>query len=272
MFKNICVVCGNEFPTERKTKRCCDDACANDMSLKKGFVTGLTPEQEIRRIEAMKLVYKDPERNRKIGERTSVDLKKYYADPEHCKLRSQEQLKLHEEHPELFDSFKTARRVRWEDSKQHENQSDLMIKRWQEPGYRDNISSRMEEIWRDPRYPWNNIQFREEVESRILKANQVRPNKAEKKLIDILDSKFPDCWKYVGDGSFWIEGKNPDFVNINGKKQLIELFGDYWHKNLAHQSRIELFRKYGFDTLIIWASELKHPEQVVTKLQKFEEA
>ena len=51
------------------------------------------------------------------------------------------------------------------------------------------------------------------------------PTNDEKYLDAILQLNFPHEWKYVGDGNFWIEGRNPDFVNCNGKKIVIEYNG-----------------------------------------------
>lgn len=66
-----------------------------------------------------------------------------------------------------------------------------------------------------------------------------------------------------------INGKNPDFTNCNGKKKLIELFGDYWHKGEDPQDRINIFKKFGYDTLVIWESELKDINKVKNKVIKF---
>ena len=58
-------------------------------------------------------------------------------------------------------------------------------------------------------------------------------------------------------------------MNINGRKSLIELYGDYWHKNDNPQDRIDHFKQFGFDTLVIWEKELKDQEMLVNKLQNF---
>ena len=79
----------------------------------------------------------------------------------------------------------------------------------------------------------------------------------------------------MGDGQLVIGGKNPDFANINGQKILCEMFGDYWHFDRARcyeeteEGRIELFKKFGYRTLVIWASELKEPEKVLSKIVEF---
>ena len=101
-----------------------------------------------------------------------------------------------------------------------------------------------------------------------------RPNKKEQQLIQLINqNKFP--FKYTGDGSLVMGGYIPDFVNCDGKKQIIELFGDYWHnrnKMPWHQTelgRIMAYSQFGYKTLIIWEHELKAPDEVITKIRQF---
>ncbi len=95
------------------------------------------------------------------------------------------------------------------------------------------------------------------------------PNKLEISMEKIIkDNGFP--YKYVGSGEVIIGYWNPDFININGQKKLIEVFGDYWHRNDNPQSRINRFKKYGFDTLVIWEHELKSVDNVVKKIREFD--
>lgn len=99
----------------------------------------------------------------------------------------------------------------------------------------------------------------------------IRPTNPEKKFIEFC-SKYDLPYKYTGDGSFWIEWMNPDFVNCNGEKKAIEIFGDYWHnrpglKNYQiEEGRKRLLKKYGWDCIVIWESELKDEEKVLNKL------
>lgn len=99
-----------------------------------------------------------------------------------------------------------------------------------------------------------------------IKARYTRPNKIETQLMKMLEGNFPSEWKYVGNGDIIIGLKCPDFTNINGKKALIELFGDYWHRNDNPNKRIQHFAKYGYDTLIIWEHELDFPDKVIEKI------
>lgn len=101
-----------------------------------------------------------------------------------------------------------------------------------------------------------------------MKARNCSPNKPEQKLIAIIEAeRLP--FKYVGGGEFILGGKCPDFLNIDGKKQLIELFGTYWHGILDIGNRIEYFRQYGFSTLIIWEDEVKNEIRIIKKIKGF---
>ena len=89
---------------------------------------------------------------------------------------------------------------------------------------------------------------------------------------------FP--FKYVGNGSFWIGYVNPDFIEINGDKIAVEIFGDYWHspllrKNIryshTYEGRKEIFKKYHWKLIVIWESDLKRSDAekfVFTKFKK----
>ena len=112
--------------------------------------------------------------------------------------------------------------------------------------------------WADPVY-----------QQRMHKAFALKPNKPETFLLNLLNKLFPNEYKYVGDFQFFLGGKNPDFMNVNGRKDLIELYGDYWHKNDDPQDRIDHFKQFGFNTLVIWEKELKDQEKLMEKLQDF---
>lgn len=110
---------------------------------------------------------------------------------------------------------------------------------------------------------------REEAIDRIRKSTR-RPNYAEQKFYKFLDSNFPNEWIYNGNADLIIGGKVPDFVNINGRKCLIELFGDYWHKPDEIEERIHYFCQYGYSTLIIWVSDFyRNPELIKEKILSF---
>lgn len=113
--------------------------------------------------------------------------------------------------------------------------------------------------WKDSKY-----------QKKMQKALNLKPNKPEQYILCLLDKLFPKEYRYTGDFSFMINGKNPDFVNVNGQKKLIELYGDYWHKGDDPQDRIDTFTPFGYKTLVIWEHELKESEaQLSRKLKKF---
>lgn len=109
--------------------------------------------------------------------------------------------------------------------------------------------------------------FSKEIEEKriknTLKSLIKRPNGYEKLLKQILDRLQPNEWKYVGDVSFLIGYKNPDFINVNGKKICIEVYSNIWKKitfgdvELWKKERKEYVKKYGWDIIYIDDNELK---------------
>ena len=100
-----------------------------------------------------------------------------------------------------------------------------------------------------------------------------KPNKAEKSVIKILENVGINSFDFVGDFTKWIGGKNPDFIDIKNYK-IFELFGDYWHseeltgisKTKHEIERKNHFKKFGYDCLIIWESELKNKSKTIDKI------
>lgn len=118
-----------------------------------------------------------------------------------------------------------------------------------------------------------------EYVSKLLARLQIKPTKIEKQLDSILQKYFPSQWKYVGDGTLMIGRYNPDFANCNGKKQLIEVYGEYWHSSKNKRltwdktelGRMMAYNSLGFRCLILWESEVKNEEAVVARVKQFME-
>jgi len=129
----------------------------------------------------------------------------------------------------------------------------------------------------DQKKLWQDFEYSERQVRAIIKGWKTTPNIPEKFLIKFLQELFPGQWKFVGDGQFILAGKNPDFVNVNGQKKIIEHFGEYHHgegmtgisNELHEQQRVDLFAQHGYQTLIIWGHELEEVEQLQNKLEEF---
>lgn len=109
---------------------------------------------------------------------------------------------------------------------------------------------------------------------KIMRSNHIKPNKAELRLQAILNTYFPDQWEFVGDGHFIVGGLCPDFLNISSKKEVIELFGSYWHSekqvkraNQTEAGRVRHYAAYDLQCLVIWEHELKTEAQLVEKIR-----
>jgi hypothetical protein len=98
-------------------------------------------------------------------------------------------------------------------------------------------------------------------------------NIPETKLEFLLQQILPNEYKYVGDGTFLIEYFNPDFINCNGQKKIIEMFGDYWHTIPKVKKRdyikFGVYKKYGYKTLVVWEKELQNLPLLQEKILNF---
>lgn len=97
----------------------------------------------------------------------------------------------------------------------------------------------------------------------------MKPTTPEAKFTKICE-KYNLSFNYTGDGKFWIENVNPDFVESNGRKIAVEIYGDYWHNRpeikLRDKRREETLRKYGWRLIVIWEHELKElPEEEIVR-------
>lgn len=95
----------------------------------------------------------------------------------------------------------------------------------------------------------------EESIKKMLKGLMKRPTSFERKIIDLC-SKNNLPFKYVGNGEVLIGYKNPDFIETNGRKLLIEVYNNFHHQNDYENKRREHFKKYGYDTIFIGEEEV----------------
>jgi len=116
---------------------------------------------------------------------------------------------------------------------------------------------------------------------KVLDGMQVRPTKPEKELLDILTEHFPGAFAYNGDFSQGVMLNHlvPDFVNVNGHKQVIEVFGEPFHdpakawKPIRYVAtavgRTQAYDKIGYQCLILWQAEFTHTAAIIDKLREF---
>lgn len=81
------------------------------------------------------------------------------------------------------------------------------------------------------------------------------PNKPERKILEA----YPSL-QYVGNGKYWIlfkngQRKNPDFLTQR-ENFVIELFGNYWHKNENLDILKKKYKEIGIECLVIWENEV----------------
>jgi len=154
--------------------------------------------------------------------------------------------------------------------------------------YKNKLKEIHKKIWSNKESSYNSLSRKNKISEtmkklyndedylrKLQKGLKMKPNRAEKIIISILDNIDKE-FNFCGNFSEWIGGKNPDFINKK-KNKVIELFGEYWHSfdrigltKVEHEKeRRDHFKKYGYETLIIWEAELRNEEQIKNKIINF---
>jgi hypothetical protein len=269
--------CGKQATVQiRNGKWCCcksPNSCEENKKIQK--ITHNTKEYKNRCSEQQIRRFSDPENKEKHKEslnrpetrKKKSEIKiKYWSNLENRKNLSKIQLKrfsdpeIRRKNKEILNKEETKKKL-----------SESAIKYWSNPENK----KKHKEIMNRPEIKKKNIEShinlwktKEYAKNQRL-GRSIRPNKPEVIILNILNDLFPNEWKYTGDFSFMINGKNPDFTNINGQKKLIELFGDYYHKDQNPEDRINIFKEFGWKTLVIWEHELKNINEVKLKIKEF---
>lgn len=176
----------------------------------------------------------------------------YFVTPEEHK----EKLCLRLQDPEAKEKQRLGLVVSWRDPKVRERRHLASITG------REKISLAAITRWQDPEYS-----------RKMGEIFQIKPNKAEIYLQGILDKYYPHTYKYVGDFQVNIGGRFPDFININGKKEVIELFGNYWHNPNEFPDRpsqgrlINHYKQYGYTCTVIWEEEFKKTKTLLKHIK-----
>lgn len=92
------------------------------------------------------------------------------------------------------------------------------------------------------------------------------PNNLESLVYEILEKLYPNEWKYNGnfEEGVMLAGMIPDFINVNGDKKVIEVFGDYWHSDEVIQGRWKrsefgrkaVYSQLGYECVVLWEDRI----------------
>ena len=216
----------------------------------------------------------------------SVGLKRYFSNPENRQKVRDKQLELHAEHPEMFDSFETCNEMRRQglfgpspmkgkkQTKEAKAKIGIASKRlWQDPEYRTKVVTSVSATVRDQvhrdrascrmKRQWQNIEYRHKVLDRRGKS------KPEERFESIC-KKHGLRYSFVGNGALMVGRMIPDFVH-ESKNKIIEIWGEFFHKGQDPKKRINRLREFGYDALVLWASELRYEDKIVARVKEFEE-
>ena len=135
--------------------------------------------------------------------------------------------------------------------------------------YSESRKRRMSEI---TKRLWENDEYAERVIESTTRAITHKKSSFEKK-IEFFIQKNNLPYKYVGDGSFRIGRKCPDFVNVNGEKTAIEVFAS-WMKIRRYgsvdnyiNSRTNEFEKFGWKIFFFNEKEYKDEKLFLERLK-----
>lgn len=176
--------------------------------------------------------------------------------------------------PETRVKLSESQRGKTASLETRQKMSQARIKFLSSKAQRDKIAEDMKRIWSDPDHKAKRVRA-------VLKGVFKRPTKPEQRVIDIIDkNNLP--YKYTGEGSIIIAGLNPDFINCNGAKKLIEIFGVTFHDaNTSFRKQIPLsqqepyrkaiFASFGFDCLVLWDNEIDKlsDQEIADRIKKF---
>jgi len=144
--------------------------------------------------------------------------------------------------------------------------------------YSEKISKATTERWHRPEYK-DKMRKIFKNESEDVKLDRIKRSRAAQSgnKINKLELKLQEILKhynfiYVGNGKFFVDRFNPDFIDIKNKL-IIEAFGDYWHNLPKYydldRRRLQSYHDNGFKTLIVWEHELKNLSVLSDKIKEF---
>lgn len=146
------------------------------------------------------------------------------------------------EHPEFADVISRSLLIYCATDEGKRQRSESSKKNWQSPEYASKVLSRRE---------------------------MSLPEMKLQKIIDDNDLPYIFVGNVSSSKKLVIDRKVPDFVHTDNKK-LIEVYGDFFHREDNPQDRINFFRERGYACIIFWASEIeRHSLDVLGRIMDF---
>jgi hypothetical protein len=207
-----------------------------------------------------------------------LKMNEYWKDSKHINIAS-EISKKRWQNPQYHYKTKLAIKRACQNKKRCLEISKRMKKKWKDQEYIEHISKKRKSMWKNKAYRrkkskssknmWNDLNFRQRVIPKVMRAVHRSPNHFESKIIQIIKLNRL-LWKYVGNGSFLLAGKNPDFIYLGKEKIVAEAYDNYW-KSLKGctpkkyiRERSMIFKKEGFQTIFIHYNDTN--ENILYKL------
>lgn len=171
---------------------------------------------------------------------------KFWSSPEGRELISRRGGWKHSEETKRKIAESCRGRIHTEEARQ--KISKALTGRVFTPEWRQRLSEAAQELWGDPEYA---------EKQQILMHQGMRnmpwsPTMPEILFGMLLEENFPNTWRYNGRGGLVLGKYIPDFVRKNGTKQVIEVFGMYWHPESDEEVKKDIYKKFGYDCLVIW--------------------
>ena len=221
-------------------------------------------EHKRKRLEAQKVYLSTPEGKKNLQRATLA------SHTPTAIARCSESLKKLSQNPAMKAKRAEITKRLWQNPKYRERILAAITLAHNTPAYLVGASKRSKQNWENPVYI-----------AKMIKSLAIKPNKLELILQTILDKHFP-AFKYNGDYRLGVSLSRmiPDFVNINGKKEVIEVFGDHWHSTKRTKEtnnwkdtelgKIMAYGSIGYKCLVVWEKELKNPQAVIKKIRRWQ--
>jgi len=128
-----------------------------------------------------------------------------------------------------------------------------------------------EKVYEGKREFWASLPEEEKARRTQVRMNANRvngPTELELWVNILLELLYPGLWDYngLGDVNIVVGGKVPDFVRRDGVKQVIDVFGDYWHDTKEERRRRIHFESYGFDCIILWENDCLSRDTILAEV------